>query len=106
MRSHHGRGRGPWRARGTGCPGAVRTGAARRRPGRAGILVRGARDWCRRLAGHLSEAVMTGDDQTRESVAIGQTRTATPVDNPVDAAWGALRSVYDPELYLDVVSLG
>ncbi len=25
---------------------------------------------------------------------------------PIEAAWGALRHVYDPELYLDVVSLG
>ena len=49
---------------------------------------------------------MNGDDQTREPVAIGLTRAATPVDNAVDSAWEALRSVYDPELYLDVVSLG
>jgi metal-sulfur cluster biosynthetic enzyme len=27
-------------------------------------------------------------------------------DDPVNAAWNALAGVYDPELYLDVVSLG
>jgi metal-sulfur cluster biosynthetic enzyme len=27
-------------------------------------------------------------------------------DSPVSAAWNALSGVYDPELYLDVVSLG
>ncbi|MGH3204163.1 MAG: metal-sulfur cluster assembly factor [Streptosporangiaceae bacterium] len=27
-------------------------------------------------------------------------------DEPVSAAWNALAGVYDPELYLDVVSLG
>ena len=27
-------------------------------------------------------------------------------DDPVTAAWNALAGVYDPELYLDVVSLG
>jgi Iron-sulfur cluster assembly protein len=28
------------------------------------------------------------------------------LDSPVSAAWNALAGVYDPELYLDVVSLG
>jgi len=28
------------------------------------------------------------------------------LDGPVSAAWNALAGVYDPELYLDVVSLG
>jgi metal-sulfur cluster biosynthetic enzyme len=28
------------------------------------------------------------------------------MDGPVTAAWNALAGVYDPELYLDVVSLG
>ena len=28
------------------------------------------------------------------------------LDDPVNAAWNALAGVYDPELYLDVVSLG
>jgi metal-sulfur cluster biosynthetic enzyme len=30
----------------------------------------------------------------------------TGPDDPVSAAWNALAGVYDPELYLDVVSLG
>ena len=30
----------------------------------------------------------------------------TDMDSPVGAAWNALAGVYDPELYLDVVSLG
>ncbi len=30
----------------------------------------------------------------------------TSLDDPVSAAWNALAGVYDPELYLDVVSLG
>jgi len=49
---------------------------------------------------------MTGDDQTRDPDDSESTRAETPVGNAVDAAWEALRSVYDPELYLDVVSLG
>jgi metal-sulfur cluster biosynthetic enzyme len=31
---------------------------------------------------------------------------APGLDDPVNAAWNALADVYDPELYLDVVSLG
>lgn len=31
---------------------------------------------------------------------------ANPLDGSVAAAWNALSGVYDPELYLDVVSLG
>ena len=33
-------------------------------------------------------------------------RLHPPAPDMLDAAWGALRGVYDPELYLDVVSLG
>ena len=33
-------------------------------------------------------------------------RLQPPATDILDAAWGALRGVYDPELYLDVVSLG
>ena len=32
--------------------------------------------------------------------------TAAGPDDPVSTAWNALAGVYDPELYLDVVSLG
>jgi metal-sulfur cluster biosynthetic enzyme len=49
---------------------------------------------------------MTGDDQTREPDDTESTRAEMPAGNAVDAAWKALRFVYDPELYLDVVSLG
>lgn len=37
---------------------------------------------------------------------IGATRARLAPTSPVDAAWDALRCVYDPELCLDVVSLG
>jgi metal-sulfur cluster biosynthetic enzyme len=49
---------------------------------------------------------MTGGDEVGELADIDSSRVETPADNAVDAAWEALRSVYDPELYLDVVSLG
>jgi metal-sulfur cluster biosynthetic enzyme len=39
-------------------------------------------------------------------VSIGMDRAEIPADSTIDVAWSALRSVYDPELYLDVVSLG
>jgi metal-sulfur cluster biosynthetic enzyme len=37
---------------------------------------------------------------------IGVTRARVVPTSPVEAAWKALRCVYDPELCLDVVSLG
>ena len=37
---------------------------------------------------------------------IGATRTKITPDKTVDAAWDALGCVYDPELCLDLVSLG
>jgi metal-sulfur cluster biosynthetic enzyme len=49
---------------------------------------------------------MTADDETREPDDTQLTRAEMPAGNAVDATWEALRSVYDPELYLDVVSLG
>jgi metal-sulfur cluster biosynthetic enzyme len=39
-------------------------------------------------------------------ISIGPTRTKVTSDSPLDAAWTALSCVYDPELCLDVVSLG
>ncbi|MGH9297982.1 MAG: metal-sulfur cluster assembly factor [Acidimicrobiales bacterium] len=39
-------------------------------------------------------------------LSIGPTRTRTAVNDLVGAAWEALGCVYDPELCLDVVSLG
>lgn len=37
---------------------------------------------------------------------IGPTRARATPDSSIDAVWNALGSVYDPELCLDVVSLG
>jgi metal-sulfur cluster biosynthetic enzyme len=39
-------------------------------------------------------------------LTIGPTRVRLTPDDPLDAAWSALGSVYDPELCIDVVSLG
>jgi metal-sulfur cluster biosynthetic enzyme len=41
-----------------------------------------------------------------EPVSIGPSRVKIAPDNALDAAWEALGCVYDPELCLDVVSLG
>jgi len=49
---------------------------------------------------------MSTGDEMRGPVSIGMDRAEVPTDNAIDVAWSALRSVYDPELYLDVVSLG
>jgi len=49
---------------------------------------------------------MSTGDEMSGPVAIGMDRAEIPADNAIDVAWSALRSVYDPELYLDVVSLG
>lgn len=44
--------------------------------------------------------------QASGPMEIGPTRARYVPASPVEAAWGALRCVYDPELCLDVVSLG
>lgn len=49
---------------------------------------------------------MTPDDETREPTDTELTRAETPGGNALNSVWEALRLVYDPELYLDVVSLG
>ena len=49
---------------------------------------------------------MSTGDEMSGPVSIGMDRAEIPTDNAIDVAWSALRSVYDPELYLDVVSLG
>ncbi|MDA8297521.1 MAG: metal-sulfur cluster assembly factor [Actinomycetota bacterium] len=41
-----------------------------------------------------------------DKVSIGPTREQTAPSSAVEGAWGALGCVYDPELCLDVVSLG
>lgn len=43
---------------------------------------------------------------TAAPVSIGETRVRIVPSDPVEAAWDALGCVYDPELCLDVVSLG
>jgi metal-sulfur cluster biosynthetic enzyme len=45
-------------------------------------------------------------EPTSESVSIGSSRAKIAPDSALDAAWKALGCVYDPELCLDVVSLG
>lgn len=49
---------------------------------------------------------MSGPEPSGGPIAIGPTRIMVTPDGPVDAAWSALGCVYDPELCLDVVSLG
>lgn len=38
--------------------------------------------------------------------ATGETMPRQEVASPLNSAWNALSGVYDPELYLDIVSLG
>jgi len=48
----------------------------------------------------------TGDASTSGPLEIGGARVRVAPENPVALAWEALGCVYDPELCLDVVSLG
>ena len=49
---------------------------------------------------------MTSNDQTHDTDPTVPIDAAVQMNNAVDSAWGALGTVHDPELYLDVVSLG
>lgn len=49
---------------------------------------------------------MSDPGNTSAAVSISSTRTKGTPENILDAAWNALGCVYDPELCLDVVSLG
>ncbi|MHB1710868.1 MAG: metal-sulfur cluster assembly factor, partial [Acidimicrobiales bacterium] len=49
---------------------------------------------------------MTGEGEMGAAVSIGPIRVEIPAESAIDAAWNALRTVYDPELCLNVVSLG
>ncbi len=49
---------------------------------------------------------MSGPQPWDGPISNGPTRTKVTPDGPLEAAWSALGGVYDPELCLDVVSLG
>ena len=49
---------------------------------------------------------MTSNDQTHDPDTTVPVGAALRVNNVIGAAWGALGTVHDPELYLDIVSLG
>ncbi len=52
------------------------------------------------------EPAAPGADRTAPSVASSAGSAELPAGSAVGAAWGALSGVFDPELCLDVVSLG
>jgi metal-sulfur cluster biosynthetic enzyme len=54
----------------------------------------------------MSEADQVRAVEPGRPLSIGPTRVKVTPGGPVDAAWGALGCVYDPELCLDLVSLG
>ncbi|HEY5266525.1 MAG TPA: iron-sulfur cluster assembly protein [Acidimicrobiales bacterium] len=49
---------------------------------------------------------MTSNNQTHDADPTVPVGAAVRVNNVVGAVWGALGTVHDPELYLDIVSLG
>lgn len=49
---------------------------------------------------------MSASQQPNGPISVGSISAKVVPESPVEAAWGALSGVYDPELYLDVVSLG
>lgn len=52
------------------------------------------------------EPVSGGTDGSGAPSGVGPEWVKLSASDVLDAAWDALRGVYDPELYLDVVSLG
>jgi metal-sulfur cluster biosynthetic enzyme len=54
----------------------------------------------------MNEVDMSHAGEPSRPLLIGSTRTKITPDKTVDAAWDALGCVYDPELCLDLVSLG
>ncbi len=52
------------------------------------------------------EPVSGGTDGLGAPPGVGPNWLELSASDVLDAAWDALRGVYDPELYLDVVSLG
>jgi metal-sulfur cluster biosynthetic enzyme len=54
----------------------------------------------------MTDIDVSGSDEPIGQLSIGPTRVKLAPGNVCDATWAALGCVYDPELCLDVVSLG